>query len=434
MNWEQLEDAVAPVQSADYPALGFDPAPGAVARVEEIATTLSAVATELGQACDELTGLGKSGGFWEGDGADAFRETVGKVPDYLDKAHRSLSGAAGTLTGWADDLSTLQRHAIDLETQAETARSQLTTARANPHLQLAGQVFAGPAELHRAEVALSRAQHELAQAQHGLDALRADAKRLRAQHLELAGRVAAALRKATDEAPEEPGWLDKISDAVGKMVTGVKDLAGKAWAWTQEHAGAIAEVGTVLSKIGSVLGVVAIATSWIPGVNAVTAAAAVGVSAAAAGTKLLAKAAGADVSWSGIGMDAIGVLPGGKALAGLKNAVGQAAKGAALAKAEKVLPVISKVPFVKQQVVHLGGESFAPVTLDTLRSHPAEALHQAAEYSHASAVNTANRLLKVELDPFSSAGIATGVGINSVKGVGLAEAKDFVKDKIGDHR
>ncbi|MGH3621899.1 MAG: hypothetical protein ACRDQ5_08925, partial [Sciscionella sp.] len=88
----------------------------------------------------------------------------------------------------------------------------------------------------------------------------------------------------------------------------------------QDHADVIAKIGDVLSVVGNVLGVVALATSWIPGVNAVTAAAAVGVSAAATGTKLLAKAAGADVSWGSIGMDAIGVIPGGKAVAGAKNA------------------------------------------------------------------------------------------------------------------
>ena len=434
MTWEQLEDAVSPVGSADYPALGFDPAPGAVARVEEIAGTLSAVAAELDRACDELTGAGKSGGFWEGDGADAFRETVGKVPGYLDQAHRSLAGAAGTLSGWADDLSALQRHAVDLETRAETAQAQLTTAQANPHLRLAGQVFTDPAELQRAEAALGRAQHELTEAQHGLDALRADAKRLRAQHRELAGQVAAALRKATDEAPEEPGWLDKIGDAVGKMVNGVKDLAGKAWKWTQQHADLIATIGDALSKVGSVLGVVAIATSWIPGVNAVTAAAAVGVSAAAVGTKLLAKAAGADVSWLGIGMDAVGVLPGGTALAGFKNAVGQAAKGAALAKAERFLPGITQKAIVGQKVVNLGGESFAPITLDALRANPVAAIEQAAEYSHAGAVKTAGRLSGVELSPFSGDGIAAGVGFGSTKGVLLNGAADFAKDKIGDHR
>ncbi|MEV6620220.1 putative T7SS-secreted protein [Amycolatopsis sp. NPDC051106] len=443
MTWEQLEDAVSPVGSADYPALGFDPAPGAVAGVEEIAGTLSAVAAELDRACDELTGVGKSGGFWEGDGADAFRETVGKVPGYLDQAHRSLAGAAGTLSGWADDLSALQRHAVDLETRAETAQAQLTTAQANPHLRLAGQVFTDPAELQRAEAALGRAQHELTEAQHGLDALRADAKRLRAQHRELAGQVAAALRKATDEAPEEPGWLDKIGDAVGKMVDGVKDLAGKAWKWTQQHADLIATIGDALSKVGSVLGVVAIATSWIPGVNAVTAAAAVGVSAAAVGTKLLAKAAGADVSWGGIGMDAIGIIPAGKTvatvgkigelknLAGLKSAAFQAGKGAVLAKAERFRPGITQMPVIGQKVVELGGESFAPITVKELVTGRNAAIEQAAKYSHAGAVNL---LPGIKLDPFSPAGIATGVGVGSAKGVLVGGTKDFVTDKIGDHR
>ncbi|GAA1966884.1 putative T7SS-secreted protein [Amycolatopsis minnesotensis] len=325
MSWARALDEAAPVESGLYPALGFDPAPGVVATVTGVATTLGKVATDIGIAHDDLTKLNRSDGFWEGDGAQAFKGTVGEVPDYLNKAHTSLADASRTLGKWAEDLGTMQRQAAEFEQQAAAAQSQVTRAQGNPNLKLAGQSFEDPAQLQEAENALGAAQQQVTKAQDDLDAIRGAAKRLREQHLDLAGQVAAALRRAKDEAPEEPGMLERIGNAIGKMVDGIKDLAGKAWQWVKDHADVIAKIGDVLSAVGTVLSVVAAATSWIPGVNAVTAAAAVGVSAAAAGTHLLAKAAGANVSWSTIAFDGLGMIPGAGA--------GKGALGAA-----KVLP------------------------------------------------------------------------------------------------
>jgi hypothetical protein len=320
VNWNQTVDKVAPLQTGNYPALGFDPAPGTVAKVADVAATLGKVATEIGQAYEDLTRLGKADSFWQGDGAQAFQGTVGQVPDYLNKAQQSLSGASTTLTRWADDLGTMQRQAADLEHQAEDAQAQVTQAQSNPNLGLAGKTFTDPVQFRQAQDALGQAQQRLTQAQGGLDALRESAKRLLDQHLDLAGQVASALRKAKDEAPEEPGWLDKIGDAIGKMVDGIKDLAGKTWDWVKAHADVIAKIGDVLSAVGTVLSIVAVATSWIPGVDAVTAAAAIGVSAAAMGTHALAKAAGANVSWSTIAFDGLGMIPGAGAGKGMLSA------------------------------------------------------------------------------------------------------------------
>lgn len=453
MSWARTLDEAAPVPSGLYPALGFDPAPGVVATVTDVATTLGKVATDIGIAHDDLAKLNRSDGFWEGDGAQAFKGTVGEVPDYLNKAHTSLADASRTLGKWAEDLGTLQQRAAEFEQQAAAAQAQVTSAQGNPNLKLAGQSFEDPAQLQDAEQALGAARQQVTKAQGDLDAIRDAAKRLREQHLDLASQVAAALRRAKDEAPEEPGMLEKIGNAIGKMVDGIKNLAGKAWKWVKDHADVIAKIGDVLSTVGNVLGVVALATSWIPGVNAVTAAAAAGVSAAAAGTKLLAKAAGADVSWGSIAMDAVGVVPGGKVVAGAKNAVTQAARGAALAKAGKVGELAGKVPGVGQkvlkgvggevardasgaaikidgQVVKIGGQDISPITVNALRADPAAAIDQAARYAHGKAVNLANMLPKVNLEPFSNAGIAAGVAVNSGIGVAKAEAKDYVADKL----
>lgn len=362
MNWDQVMDVAMPVQAGSYPALGFDPAPGVVAKVMDVAATLGQVAGEMGQAYDDLTRLGKPDGFWDGEGAQAFQETVGEVPDYLDRAHRSLSGASETLRRWAEDLGTMQRQATDLEQEEEAAQARVRSAQANPDLRLAGQTFSDPVQLQQAQETLGRAHQQLDTAQGDMDALRESANRLLAQHADLAGQVATALRKATDEAPDEPGLFDRIGDALGQIVDGIKDLAGKAWDWVKQHADIIAKIGDVLSTLGNVLGVVALATSWIPGVNAVTAAAAVGVSAAATGTKLLAKAAGADVSWGSITMDAIGIIPAGKTITGAKNAVTQATKKSVtegIGRMSKTAGnILDNIPEVSQKVLKgIGGDA-----------------------------------------------------------------------------
>lgn len=152
-------------------------------------------------------------------------------------------------------------------------------------------------------------------------------------------------------------------------------------------------------------------------------------------------------------MDAIGIIPGGKAVAGAKNAVTQAARGAALAKAGKVGELAGKVPGVGQkvlkgiggevakdasgaaikidgQVVKIGGQDVSPITMNALRSDPAAAIDQTARYTHGKAVNLANMLPKVSVEPFSNTGIAVGVAVNSGIGVAKVEAKDYVVDKV----
>lgn len=444
MNLYGAADRIAPIQTRDYPALGFDPAPGGVPTVAEVATNLENVARELGEAYTDLIQIGQSDGIWQGEAAKAFQGKVGELPDYLDKAHRSLSGAAVTLKSWGEDLGTMQQTAAEYERQAAEALRRVQQAEANPNLGLAGQFFADPAELQRAEAALAEAQQQLSNANASLDQIRENAQRLLDQHRDLASQVAEALRRAKDEAPEEPGFLDKLGDALGDMVDGVKDLASDAWQWVQDHADVIAKIGDVLSTIGNVLGVVALATSWIPGVNAVTAAAAIGVSAAAVGTKLLAKAAGADVSWGSIGMDALGVIPGGKVVAGAKNAMVQAARTSSAAGkvpglglktisgiGGDTVMVGSKPLKINGEVIKIGGQDVSPITAQALRANPGEAIEQAARYSHGQAVNLANKLLPgVNMTPFSNAGVVTGTTVQSGIGVAKAEAKDYATDKI----
>lgn len=307
MNVETMPGSPAPGYPArGYPALGFDPAPGATERIVSLAADLRSVAAELEAAHQALLSIGRGGGVWQGEAAEAFRDRLGELPGYLDKANRSLGDAAGTLNQWSADLASMQTTAARYEAEAERALHRLRAAESNPDLGLRGQVFPDDTALAQAQARYDVAISQLDGAARELGAIRGLARRLLAQHEELVSEVANALRRAKDEAPAEPGLLDRVA---GAFVDGVKYLAAAAWKWVQDHAGLIARFGDLMSTISTVLGVIAIVTAPLEPVGVVFAAAAAGTSLMALGAHGLAKAAGAHVGWGSMAGDALGALP-----------------------------------------------------------------------------------------------------------------------------
>lgn len=422
--------------TSQYPVLGFDPAPGAVATVESVAADLQHVATKMGNAHEVLATIGREDGLWEGKAAEAFLGTAGGLPKYLDQAHRSLGGAGRTLTQWSQDLSSMQQKARHHETEAAAARKRVHQAESNPDLGLAYQRFGDQASLQAAQQKLDAAQATLTKANTDLQAIIEQAQRLLQQHDDLAQDVENALRRAADEAPEKPGLLERLGNALEQFGQSISDAAGQAWQWVQDHADDLKQVGDVLSTVGTVLGVVAIATSWIPGVNAVTAGAAMTVSAAALGVNSLAKAGGAEVSWGTIATDAVGVIPGGRVVAGAKNAVKQASKAgmAARVPGKSGELLAGKVASESKVLKNTTGQvDINPTTMEQLKTAPKEAIDNAAKHTHAKAVDLVNKFPGAKIDPFSNAGIATGAGVESVKKVAIAESKEYASNQAESH-
>lgn len=327
---------------AGYPALGFDPAPGTAGKAEALAQDFGRVARELGEAHSALIQIGRGGGIWQGEAAEKFQARLGELPGFLDKAHRSLGDGAKALGQWASDLSSMQTTAAHYEAQAAEARQRLNHARSNPDLGLAGRTFTDAQSLQQAESRYHAAAAELNTAQRELNDIRDMAKRLLAQHEDLASQVANALKRAKDEAIKEPGFFDRLGEAFDKFAHGVADLAAKTWQWVKDHAEDIKKIGDVLSTVSSVLGVIAIATAAFEPVGAIFAAAAGVTSVAAMAAHGVAKAAGADVSWTSIAGDALGAVPfvGGVAkgakIASLAKNAGVAANAATAARATKI--------------------------------------------------------------------------------------------------
>jgi len=444
----------------EFPALGFDPAPGNIDRINTLADNLGTIARDLGEAHTDLVNLGKSEGIWTGSAAQAFSETVEDLPEYLDKAHRSFSDASTALSGWADDLAELQRKAASLEAEAARAAGELKRAQANPDLDLANRSFPIGPELDRARRLLQAAEAEVEKAHRSLEEIRRQARRLFESHGEEAVRVAAALNRAREIAPDTP-WIDigGLFDAIGDFFSDVADTIEGLLA---DISDALATLGECLSVLGNAMGVLALATSFIPGVNAVTAAAAAGISGLAAGTKLLAKAGGADISTMSIVMDGLGAVPGGRlgaatklastgkaskitvtmaqggtvgrTLTGLKTAAGQAAMGAAKDAGKNMLRKIS--PGLAKKLQPGNFSAAKDLARNLGRGRISDIVHDAAKQAHQNNVKLANFFAKgfgKEIKgPYSTDGMIGGALAQAGKSGGIKLGTEYAKDKFSD--
>ncbi|NWF24960.1 hypothetical protein HW130_01575 [Streptomyces sp. PKU-EA00015] len=189
---------------AEYPHLGWDPAPGSPAEIAALQKKLQTSATALGTAHALVNRLLGESAHWRGEAAQAFRGALdGDLPRYLRNAHRSVSKASARLLSWHEDLVGYQATARTYETRARLSSAELRRAESH-HDALAASPDAPPPDLRTAASAVTRARTALA-------SVRALAHELEATHAAEAARIAKSLNEATDRlAPREPGALDKV--------------------------------------------------------------------------------------------------------------------------------------------------------------------------------------------------------------------------------
>jgi hypothetical protein len=304
------------MSARDFPALGFDPAPGALDGVTDLAGKYRVVSRDLAEANVSLREIVTKQGAWQGEASEAFTRRVGPLPGYLDGAAKSMGQAADALEAWCHDLGDLQKRAADLEARAEAAARAAEQARANPDLALANRTFQDQPSLQIAQRLLDNAGKQLENALDGCQNVQDAAKQLLAEHTEAAGRVAELLRKAKELAPDEPDLLDKLGDAVGGALTDLSntlaDSVGEVWNFVQDHAEVISKASDVVGDIGNVLGVL---SDFVPDpAGMVVGAVATGFGIGALGGHAVAKAAGADVAPETLSFDVAGAAT---SLAGL---------------------------------------------------------------------------------------------------------------------
>ncbi|MFD6821841.1 enoyl-CoA hydratase/isomerase family protein [Streptomyces sp. NPDC060085] len=294
-------------QRPAFPHIGWDPTPGDVEDTRELAKKLGNLASELGTALKELEQI--EAGAWKGKTAVAFSEYIGKdVTPLIRKSHDSFDKASHALHRWATELHDFQ----DEATRLEKAAGEKLEAKEKAEQKADGK---GSEELGKASGAVDEVTNKV----HDLES----------RYSLAAGKISKELDKAGDIAPDEPGFWDRLTKGVGDAW----DATGQ---WIKDHADTIKLIGDLLSDLTAVLGLLAIVTLPFPPLAAIFGTAALIGSGLALAAHGLAKAAGADVSWMQLGMDAVGLMPGiGMFSKGIK-VTGLTSHAAELAAATKV--------------------------------------------------------------------------------------------------
>ncbi|CAM5253088.1 hypothetical protein STENM327S_08265 [Streptomyces tendae] len=264
-----------------FPNIGWDPTPGDVEDTRDLAKKLGGLASDLGTAVRELERI--ECGAWKGKTAIAFTEYIGEdVTPLIRKSFESFDKASRALHRWSNELKEFQDEANRLEKSA----GDKLDARADAEAKADG-----------------KGSKELGEASSAVDGVIQKVHDLEERFREAARNIGKELDKAADIAPNEPGFWDKL----GKGIADAWDATGD---WLKEHADLIKAIGDVLSDITAVLGLLAIVTLPFPPLAAIFGTAALIGSGLTLATHGVAMAAGADVSWGTLGLDALGLMPG----------------------------------------------------------------------------------------------------------------------------
>jgi Domain of unknown function (DUF6531) len=301
----------------EFPALGFDPAPGNAAALSSAAADVTGAGRVFSDASANVSKLNSSA--WTGDAADAFRGQLNDLPRDLDLAADSHQTAARALTDYGSGLVTRQRRAADLESRAADLRRRESAAVAEVN-RLAGQTApSGSAEFARLKNQYDGARSQASSLGSDLQEVLAEARRLRGEHQSAASSAAGAINNVADAPYKEPGWLSRAWNSVKS--------------WISEHADVLEKISTVLKGVSAVLGVL----SLVPGLQFL-APFAVAAGAIALAIDVAVKLATGKGSWTSIGIDAaLTFLPGGKILDGIKGVKAAVAGERGIAAGERAL-------------------------------------------------------------------------------------------------
>jgi uncharacterized protein YukE len=231
----------------EFPALGFDPAPGDAPALGSAAADVTGAGRVFGDASASVTRLNSSG--WTGDAADGFRGQLKDLPRDLDLAARSHQTAARALTDFGSGLAGRQRRAAELESRAAELRRRESAAVAEVN-RLAGQTApSGSPEFARLKDQYDSARSTATSLGSDLQEVIAQARRLQGEHRSAASAAADTINGVAEAPYREPGWLSRAWSSVK--------------GWIADHADVLAKISSVLKGISAVLGVL----SFVPGLQ-----------------------------------------------------------------------------------------------------------------------------------------------------------------------
>jgi uncharacterized protein YukE len=298
--------AAAACESDQNPIVG-DPA-----RIAALATQLNTTADSLKQQADRLRSVDTEG-FWKGDAATEFMKIKEKLPPLLDKVVTRYSAVGQALAAYHPSLQQAQDDAKRALVAYREAKGQARTAQVNvtQYAQLQQQ-----AQLRQRPFQWTGADPH-AQAQGASGALQAAVRQMSAAIEDRDGAASTCSKKIDDaihdDLKNETGFWHALKKIGGAILDAFEKLA------------------PILRTIATVLGVAAALLCWVPVLGEVLAGAALVVSAVTLAMDLTLKAAGRDVGWGDIALDALGCIPLGRATRLAKGASpmkwGQVAKG-----------------------------------------------------------------------------------------------------------
>ena len=258
---EQGGFTVARPTGWDILGLDGDPTPGVVESVQALAKEFGDFAHDVEAAYRSLNSFGSDTAAmqWIGQTADSFKNQYGPLPGRLQKLYTSYSEASDALSAYAPQLQAAQTKADTALRQAQDAyadlqRATTTANNAAADLKTAQQnQAANPNQqaVTDAQTAHDTAQTNLNNAKAKMAALTKQANDAYNDRITAAKTCASALHKAQGDGIHNKSWWDHVAE----------DLS--------EWGGEIAKIAGELAPI---LDIIALATSWIPGLDVVTAA------------------------------------------------------------------------------------------------------------------------------------------------------------------
>lgn len=238
----------------DFPVLGFVPCPGDHVAVDKVADSIRGAATALGEIKRVLRGADK--GEWRGKTAIAFRELLDEdFRPKIEDAYDSFDGAKGVIQGWVEYMEGKQKIARDLEREAAEAKGAAEKAKTESKEK-------GESGSEGRESSSGTTDDS-----DPVEDLRKRARTLLSNYEEEGRNAAKRLQNAIDIAPNEPGFWEKLGDAIGNAL----DAIGDAAAWLHDQSiELLGKLAPLLDLIGDIAGLLSAVTgllALVPGLQ-----------------------------------------------------------------------------------------------------------------------------------------------------------------------
>ena len=244
----------------DILGLDGDPTPGVVESVQALAKEFGDFAHDVEAAFRSLNSFGSDANAlqWVGQTAEAFKGQFGPLPGRLQKLYTSYSEASDALSAYAPQLQAAQSKADAALRQAQDAHADLQRATTNANnaaadLKTAQQNHAAnpnPQAVTDAQTAHDTAQTNLNNAKARMADLTKQAQDAFNDRITAAKACATALHHAQSDGIHNKHWWEHVGEVLSE------------WG---------GEIGKIAGEIAPILDIIALATSWIPGVDVITA-------------------------------------------------------------------------------------------------------------------------------------------------------------------